>query len=307
MRFALFLMGLVVAGCATGGDTVGGPRSEVLRDAEGYAIASCLTYQAPAYLKDQGDAWASVIVQRWKGSLDALLAIAEQVKRENARGDMAVIRDESGQGKDKALPVLYCSEMIDKPSVRAAIQKAVADARSIEVQKSTSSEFEVNRQAAERGNARAQNALGILYVNGRGVPQDDAQAVKWFRRAAEQGLAQGQVNLGNMYADGKGIARDERQAVEWYRKAAEQGDALAQSNLGFMFGNGRGVPKDDVQAAMWYRKAAEQGHASAQFDLAVRYANGIGVPKDDAQAAKWYKKAAEGGGTPWRGGQRTED
>jgi hypothetical protein len=106
---------------------MGRSRPEVIRDAEGYAIASCLTYQAQPDLKAQGDAWASVIVQRMKGSLDALTGIAEQVKRESAKGNMAVIRDESGRGKDKELPVLYCSEMIDTPSVRAAIQKAVTE------------------------------------------------------------------------------------------------------------------------------------------------------------------------------------
>jgi hypothetical protein len=127
MRVALLLLGLAAAGCAAGVDTIAPPRPEVLRDAEGYAIASCLTDQAQPYLKDQGDAWASVIVQRMKGGLDALAGIAEQVKRENARGDMAVIRDEASPGKDKTLPVLYCGEIIDRPSVRAAIQKAVAE------------------------------------------------------------------------------------------------------------------------------------------------------------------------------------
>lgn len=122
----LLLLGLAVVGCVARVETIGAPRPEVLRDIEGYAIASCLTNQTQPYLKDQGDAWASVIVQRMKGSLDVLTSIAEQVKRENAKGDMAIIRDEAGPGKDKALPVLYCNEIIDKPSVRSAIQKAVA-------------------------------------------------------------------------------------------------------------------------------------------------------------------------------------
>ena len=43
--------------------------------------------------------------------------------------------------------------------------------------------------AAEQGNAKAQTALGILYQNGRGVPQDYAEGVKWYRLAAEQGYA----------------------------------------------------------------------------------------------------------------------
>ena len=43
------------------------------------------------------------------------------------------------------------------------------------------------RPLAERGVAQAQNNLGLMYANGQGVPQDDAEAVKWFRLAAEQG------------------------------------------------------------------------------------------------------------------------
>jgi hypothetical protein len=127
MRVVLFLLGLAVAGCADRVDTIGAPRPEVLRNVEGYAIASCLTNQAQPYLKDQGDAWASVIVQRMKGSLDVLAGIAEQVKRESAKGDMAVIRDETGPEMDKTLPVLYCGEIIDRPSVRTAIQKVVTE------------------------------------------------------------------------------------------------------------------------------------------------------------------------------------
>ena len=43
------------------------------------------------------------------------------------------------------------------------------------------------RPLAERGVAQAQNNLGLMYANGHGVPQDDAEAVTWFRLAAEQG------------------------------------------------------------------------------------------------------------------------
>ena len=41
--------------------------------------------------------------------------------------------------------------------------------------------------AAERGNARAQAYLGFMYQYGRGVPQNHALAVYWYRRGAEQG------------------------------------------------------------------------------------------------------------------------
>lgn len=39
------------------------------------------------------------------------------------------------------------------------------------------------RKAADQGNATAQDSLGVMYVNGEGVPQDYAQAYAWFNIA----------------------------------------------------------------------------------------------------------------------------
>ena len=122
MRVALGLCCLL-AGWAAAGPAAAAERSAVQRDVEGYAIASCLTDQDQAYLKDQGDAWASVILQRGHGDPDTLAAVAAAVKAELARGDMAVIHTE-GTG-DKALPLLTCNEIIDKPAVRKAIRAAI--------------------------------------------------------------------------------------------------------------------------------------------------------------------------------------
>ena len=36
------------------------------------------------------------------------------------------------------------------------------------------------RKSADQGNATAQDSLGVLYVNGEGVPQDYVQAYAWF-------------------------------------------------------------------------------------------------------------------------------
>ncbi len=37
------------------------------------------------------------------------------------------------------------------------------------------------RPLAEQGHAKAQYNLGVMYANGRGVPEDDQQAVSWYR------------------------------------------------------------------------------------------------------------------------------
>jgi hypothetical protein len=126
VRVVLLVLLVTATGCATA-NRLAEPRSPVLRDAEGFAIASCLAHQNDPYLKDQGDGWASAIIQRGEGNLEALTAISKTVKAELAKGDMAVIRVESPSAAvDKPLPVMYCSEIIDKPAVRNAIKKAVA-------------------------------------------------------------------------------------------------------------------------------------------------------------------------------------
>ena len=71
--------------------------------------------------------------------------------------------------------------------------------------------------------AQAQLNLGKAYASGRGVPQDDMEAMKWIGKAAEQGNADAQYGLGLTYESGRGLPQDYAEAVKWYRKAAEQG------------------------------------------------------------------------------------
>ena len=140
------------------------------------------------------------------------------------------------------------------------------------------------RPLAEKGNARAQNMLGVMYGLGWGVAPDVAQATNWYRKAAMQGYANAQYTLGVMYAEGRGVPKDDAQAMEWYRKAAKQGHTDAQWNLGFMYAEGRSSPQDYEQEMYLYRKAAKRGDIMAQYNVGVIYAEGRGVPQDYVQA-----------------------
>ena len=119
-------------------------------------------------------------------------------------------------------------------------------------------DLQETRALAEQGNAVAQNNLGYAYDNGFGVPEDDAEAVRWYRLAADQEYAIAQFNLGAMYDNGTGVAEDYVEAVRLFRLAADQGNANAQSGLGIMYANGNGVPEDLVLAYMWLNLAASR-------------------------------------------------
>lgn len=103
-------------------------------------------------------------------------------------------------------------------------------------------EYRIIRPLAEQGRARARYILGGMYVEGRGVPQDYSEALKWFRLAAEQGEADAQCVVANLYVRGEGVQQDYVQAHMWFnlasarssdpdtrRRAAEARDMVAKA------------------------------------------------------------------------------
>ena len=69
----------------------------------------------------------------------------------------------------------------------------------------------------------------------------------------------------------QGVPQDDKEAIKWWRLAAEQGDNEAQCNLGVMYYEGIGVPQDYEEAVKWWKLAAEQRHERAQFNLALMH------------------------------------
>jgi TPR repeat protein len=59
-----------------------------------------------------------------------------------------------------------------------------------------------------------------MYAEGRGVPQDFTEAVKWYRLPAERGHPQAQYNLALSYAKGEGVLQDYVSAHMWFNLAA---------------------------------------------------------------------------------------
>lgn len=80
---------------------------------------------------------------------------------------------------------------------------------------------------AHGGEARAQYDLGLMYDKGQGVPQSDAEAMRWYERAAEQGEPRAQYNLGLMHLNGQGVPPDILKAYFWISLSASHGNARA--------------------------------------------------------------------------------
>ena len=123
------------------------------------------------------------------------------------------------------------------------------------------------------GNSTAQVRLGSLYYLGQGVPEDEKQAVFYWKKAAGQGSADAMFHLGSAYLFGNQAARTvpdpDREAAIWYFQAASAGHPEAQYHLGLLFLAGKGVIDSRIEAARWFRKAAAQGHVEARKALSI--------------------------------------
>ena len=130
--------------------------------------------------------------------------------------------------------------------------------------------------------------------------------VPGFPKTSRSGRSEAQVNLGRLYDEGLGVPQDDAEAVKWFRKAADQGNSAGQVSLGLMCYYGQGIPQDDSEAIRWIRKAADQGNVDAMFCLGSMYANARGVAQDYVQGHMWYNLAASGPSSVWEREQQKE-
>ena len=148
------------------------------------------------------------------------------------------------------------------------------------------------RPLADQGDAIAQFNLGLTYDKGWGVPQNDAEAVKWYSLAADQGDADAQINLGGMYHNGRGVPQNDAEAVKWFRLAADQGNANAQNDLAVMYTKGEGVPQDFVRAHMWFNLSAARGEqrAAKNRDSIAKRMTPAQIVEAQTLAREWQPK-----------------
>src|SRR6202035_1339195 len=107
---------------------------------------------------------------------------------------------------------------------------------------------------ADQGDSSAEIKIGMMFLEGQGVPQDDAEGAAWVRKAADRGDAEGQLGLDLLYIWGKGLPQDRAAGIEWLKKSAAQGNENAKTRLAEIQGEGHGASTDDARTAFQFLK-----------------------------------------------------
>jgi TPR repeat protein len=148
-------------------------------------------------------------------------------------------------------------------------------------------------KAAALGNAEAMMGMSWIYGNGRGVPKNEPEGLRWRRMAAENGNTDAMWLIGMAYEKGENVPQDYAEAMRWYKTAADRKDTSAMRSIANLYEKGLGVIKDPAEAIRWFRKAADLGDSFAAYSIGAHYLFSVGgVPQDESKGRDWMKKAA---------------
>jgi uncharacterized protein len=151
-------------------------------------------------------------------------------------------------------------------------------------------------RAAAKNHPGALYNLGVMALQGQdGKTPDYKLAAQYFLRAANAGDDDAAYSYGVMLRDGKGAPQNIAEAVRWLKRAADDGIIAGQVEYAIMLFNGEGVKKDEAEAAKVLLTAASRGNPIAQNRIAHLYLSGQGLPRDLAKAAAWNSFAKAGG------------
>jgi len=116
--------------------------------------------------------------------------------------------------------------------------------------------------------------------------------VEGARKLAEQGDPTAQFAMGARYATGEDVPQDYAEAVRWFSMAAEQGHVVSQATLGAYYWAGRGVPQNLVKAYFWSVLAQAGGDEASKYRVSVLASRmtHAQVASAQQQANDWIKE-----------------
>jgi len=155
--------------------------------------------------------------------------------------------------------------------------------------------FELFKQCALEGNARAMNAVGNMYQSGSGMAANDSEAFNWFEKAANAGYPKAWYNLGICYKYATGTAQDFVKSYECFKKAADLGIIGGMLYQGAQLYKGLGCTQDYAQAFSLFQKGAAKGNPGCMYMLGLCYRNGYGTDRDTVTSGQWLSRAAAKG------------
>ena len=206
-----------------------------------------------AYTHEQSS--ASVTVS--KGAFDAYL---ESARRGSVLG-MCLVAHHCLHGKIEEFGPANAAQWAQRASdtgfAPAHFLLGFCFERGIGVSQDNAMALELYERAAIDGYCPAANHLALAYSTGRLGSIDMEKAVTFASMTARADDAIGAMWLAQWYEEGKGVPRNLQESLRWYLRAASLGNALASFRLSTAYSFGELGLVPDVEKARHYREMAD--------------------------------------------------
>ena len=206
-----------------------------------------------------------------------------------------------GVAKDESLALQYLQPAVDDDYKEAVFLMGVLNLNRVAIENPSPQKalelFEVvlNKGEYDDITAAAHRNIGLMYLNGNGVPKDTDKAITHLEDAAQHGDTQAIINVALAHDDGGWANLDYQKAVTCYQQLHDSGNSMGSTRLGFMYENGHGIEQDYAKAANLYSQAAEQGNTRAMISLALMLQKGEGIEKNPRRAFELLQEAFDAG------------
>lgn len=150
----------------------------------------------------------------------------------------------------------------------------------------------LQRWRAWTGSPEAQLALAWSYREGRGVPQDYAQAADWLERVAAKGSPRADYDLAVLCYYGMGRKAQPERARVLLERSFTQGYAPAMAFLGMI----ESLEGDPTRALELLEQAATKGDARAAYLAGLAYCARRSQGEGElARGLRWLERASRAG------------
>lgn len=158
--------------------------------------------------------------------------------------------------------------------------------------------FALFKRACDGGDPEGCWSLGLLFREGVGVRQNDAESIRHFQLACEGGARLGCVDFAKLLDEGRGAAADPPRAVKLLEGSCDRGFSDACDALALWYFMGHAVTKDVAKGVALLQRACDGTSHASCFVLGQRYENGVGVGRDPVRALPLYERACTSGFVP---------
>ena len=153
--------------------------------------------------------------------------------------------------------------------------------------------LELYTQAANLGNAKSMNAVGVCNRQGLGTAPNQQNAISWFTHAGNAGYAKAWYNLAMLYKDN----RDFTSCYKYLLKAAALGDEQSIYFMGYMQYKGLGCFQNYTAARLKFARGLALGNTNSMYYYGLCLRNGYGVAQNIDSARYWLMQSANMGNT----------